>query len=89
VDVPETQAAMLISQNEAVLGNMASIVLEVNEPDCIRGNLHGEVDGSVKHIANGPTTAPSSSPSSISKQHRQNLRKFDRGTKINLKFSCM
>jgi hypothetical protein len=49
---PEALAAVLVCEYEEALCEVAPSVLEVNEAkqDCIRQDLHGEVDHSIKNI---------------------------------------
>jgi hypothetical protein len=47
---PETAAAVLITEDEDVLTNMASLVPEVNDSG-VQRNLHGDMNNAVKYIA--------------------------------------
>jgi hypothetical protein len=61
VATAEAAAAMLISEHEQTLGQMATSILQVNEAGegRIRGNLHGEVNHPIKDVAKGNwTTRP-------------------------------
>jgi hypothetical protein len=55
VPTPKAAAAVLVCKHKEVLAEVASSILEVNEAgqDCLRQNLYGEVDHSIKNVAQG------------------------------------